>query len=163
MSRLFNKSYTGKTSDGKAAFGQFSEPKNAGDYILDKKAKYTYCRPTPCLPKIAVSTQGNYLLLKQANNLQYFDNINRVDSIKQDLNYGLISKLDLKNVSVIKNNETGKSPTPLSLPAIPYLNYTIDPSGNLFGNTTCGINNYENYVVYNSQYSTSNPGHINNV
>ena len=31
----------------------------------------------------------------------------------------------------------------------PYLKYNIDPSGNLFGNTVCGINNFENYVVPN--------------
>jgi hypothetical protein len=31
----------------------------------------------------------------------------------------------------------------------PYLKYHIDPSGNLFGNSVCGINNFENYIVPN--------------
>ena len=28
----------------------------------------------------------------------------------------------------------------------PYLTYDVDPSGNLFGNTICGINNFVNYM-----------------
>ena len=46
---------------------------------------------------------------------------------------------------------------------IPFLDYNIDPSGNLFGNTICGINNWEKYMVYDASYNTLNPGHINNL
>jgi hypothetical protein len=28
-----------------------------------------------------------------------------------------------------------------------YTTYTIDPSGNLFGNTECGLENWKNYLV----------------
>ena len=50
--------------------------------------------------------------------------------------------------------------TPLT---VPYLDYTIDPCGNLFGNTLCGSNNYRHYLVYNPPYSTENSGQINNL
>ena len=30
-----------------------------------------------------------------------------------------------------------------------YNRYIIDPSGQLFGNTQCGVNNFLNYLVYN--------------
>ena len=54
-------------------------------------------------------------------------------------------------------------PTTISTDAVPYLDYNIDPCGNLFGNTICGINNYVNYMVYTKSYETSDPGHINNL
>ena len=44
MSRPF-KSYSGKS-----AFGQLNEPLDGGEYILNKKAKYTYCSPNICHP-----------------------------------------------------------------------------------------------------------------
>ena len=40
----------------------------------------------------------------------------------------------------------------------PYINYIIDPDSELFGDSTCGINNYENYIVYNPPYGTINTG-----
>ena len=44
-----------------------------------------------------------------------------------------------------------------------YNYYIIDPSGNLFGNTQCGINNFLNYLVYSQPYNNSDPGHIDNL
>ena len=67
------------------------------------------------------------------------------------------------NVPVIQQNETCDVPTCLSLCSIPYLDYTIDPCGKLFGNTICGINNYQNYLQPNPHYKTKNPGHIDNL
>jgi hypothetical protein len=55
------------------------------------------------------------------------------------------------------------SPTDITTSTTVYRSYIIDPSGNLFGNTTCGINNYENYLVYNKPYKTADPGNINNL
>ena len=63
------------------------------------------------------------------------------------LNINLITKLDLTNVPVIQNFINNDIPTTIVLTSIPYLEYNIDPSGNLFGNTICGINNYEKYRV----------------
>jgi hypothetical protein len=147
--------YIGKT--GKEAFGQFIQVQDAGNYTLNKKSKYTYCDTNPCLQKKnSVANQGDYLLLKRANYLKYFNKIDNIRSIKTNLENGLITTLDLKDVSVIKNTTTGSSPTTLSTTSISYLDYTIDPSGSLFGNTICGLNNYENYLVYTEPYSLPN-------
>ena len=151
MSRSFNQSYSGKTTTGREAFGNFVPSQGAGDYIQNKKNRHaTICGTKSCLPKTSVASQGDYLVRKQAIYNYYYSDINNTQSIKTDLNYGLVSKMVLSGVSVIKNNTTGKSPTTLD-PALPtpYFHYTIDPSGNLFGNNICGINNFENYAIYN--------------
>ena len=67
------------------------------------------------------------------------------------------------NVPVIQEFSTGNVPTTITTDAVPFLDYNIDPSGNLFGNTICGINNWEKYLVYDASYNTLNPGHINNL
>jgi len=144
-----------KINSGKNTFGVFKESQDAGDYIKNKIANTVFCKPNLCYPTKPVNTQGNYLLLTKSKQLNYIsplDNFNHAN-----LNINLITKLDLKNVPVIQENLIGppitiNSPTTISPTVVPYLNYTIDPSGNLFGNTTCGINNYENYLVYNVPY-----------
>jgi hypothetical protein len=75
----------------------------------------------------------------------------------------LVTKLNLTNIPVIQQNKPYTVPAYLNKTAIPYLDYTIDPSGNLFGNTICGIDNFQNYLQYNPPYTTKNPGHINNL
>lgn len=149
MSRSYNQSYSGKTSSGREAFGNFTTIKDAGDYIQNKKNRHnTICTKSTCVPKTTVANQGDYLLRKSAIYNYYNSDTNNIQSIKTDLNYGLVSKMVLSGVSVIKNNITGESPTTLNPSvSIPYFQYTIDPSGNLFGNSICGINNFENYVV----------------
>ena len=146
-----SRSYSGKTTTGRETFGNFVETKDAGDYIQNKKNRHaTICTKSTCVPKTSVGNQGDYLLRRKAIYNYYYSTIDNTQSIKTDLNYGLVSKMVLSGVSVIKNNTTGTSPTTLN-PSVstPYFNYTIDPSGNLFGNSICGINNFENYVLYN--------------
>jgi hypothetical protein len=60
------------------------------------------------------------------------------------LNINLITKEDLAGVTVIETFPGGVSPTTIdpNLNTPFYENYTIDPKGELFGNTCCGINNY---------------------
>lgn len=74
-----------------------------------------------------------------------------------DLNVNLITTLDLTNVNVLEEtNNTGSSTNTTNANTTTkidptkdfYLNYTIDPNGQLFGKTICGINNYQNYLVY---------------
>jgi hypothetical protein len=109
------------SSSANKAFGVFLESKDAGDYIYKKKLETAY-KICDC-PHQTVINNGN-------------------------LNINLISKLDLTNVPVIQNFSTGDVPTTISTSSVPFLDYNIDPSGNLFGNTTCGINNFEKYLVY---------------
>jgi len=147
-----------KTINGYRTFGQFNEPDDAGNYILKKKAKTIFCNPNLCKPSITVNTQENLRLLNTANFLKYYScsSFN-----KANLNINLITVLDLSSVPVIQQQAFPYAvPTPISLTTIPYLTYAIDPSGNLFGNTICGSNNYVKYMLYNPPYNNPNPGSI---
>jgi hypothetical protein len=61
MARPFNNQFIG-TKAAKKCFGQFLESQDAGDYILNKSAKTTYCVPNKCTPSIKVGSQNNYLI-----------------------------------------------------------------------------------------------------
>ena len=122
MSRSF-KPYLGKNT-----FGVFNESQESGEYTLNKKNSAIFC--PGC----------------SSNNIYFrsFNNYNRAN-----LNINLVTKLNLNNVPVIQQNYPYAVPTNLSVLAIPFLDYTIDPSGNLFGNTLCGTDNYQDYLQYN--------------
>jgi len=139
--------YRSFNSKASRAFGQFSEPDDAGNYILNKKAKATFCKANQCIPSRTVATQGNLLLLRQSNTLKYYNYDNSFN--KANLNINLLTKLNLKNVTVLEEIN--------NVPNTPYLNYNIDPLGQLFGNTPCGANNYVSYMVYNPPNSLPTP------
>jgi hypothetical protein len=69
-----------------------------------------------------------------------------------DLNINLITSLDLTNVTVLEDTVNYSTSTNTTTKIDPqkdfYLNYIIDPKGQLFGKSICGINNYQNYIVY---------------
>ena len=150
-----------KSSSGKPAFGVFSEPQTAGDYLYNKKAKTTFCLANNCIPSKKVNTESNLLLLNRANALKYYRCKNYFN--KANLYVNLISKLDLEDVHVIADFSGNVIPSTITQSAIPFLDYNIDPSGVLFGNTICGVNNFVSFMVYNSPYQTTNPRHINNL
>jgi len=141
-----------KISSGYKTFGVFSEPISAGDYIYNKKARASFCVANNCVPAIKVGTQSNLLLFNRSNVISVYPCKNNIN--KANLNINLITQLDLSGVSVIQNFYSGDIPSPIVPTTLensndyPYLEYNIDPSGNLFGNNTCGINNYTNYMVY---------------
>jgi len=137
-----------KTNTARQTFGLFKESKTAGDYIYNKKAKTTFYSQKKCIPCKSFNTQSNLLLSK--NN--YFLNFKTINT--SNLNINLITKLNLTHVNVYKAIDIGNPP---------YVYYNVDPNGELFGNTTCGINNFLNYLEYNLPYKTNNPGHINNL
>jgi len=109
------------SKSGNLTFGKFKESISASDYTRIQKIK------------------------AQKLNYNIFGNIIN----PYDLYVNLISKLDLSGVSVIQSNENFSSPTSINTSSVPFIDYTIDPSGELFGNTVCGINNYVEYMVYN--------------
>ena len=131
---------------GKPTFGRFFEPEEAGEYIYNKKAKTIFCAANKCVPSTTVNTQSNLLLLNRANKLKYYACNNSFN--KSNLNINLITKLDLKDVPVILDVSNNEVPSTITTTSVPFLDYNIDPSGVLFGNTICGINNYENFIVY---------------
>ena len=145
---------------GKNTFGLLKEPQDAGQYILNKTATTSFCSPNVCVPSRTLASQSSRLILRKANKI-YFrrcqDPYNTAN-----LNINLVTVLDLSGVPVIQESRTPYSvPTTLNVSVAPYLNYTIDPSGNLFGNTVCGTDNFQNYLKFNPPYTTANPGQIN--
>jgi hypothetical protein len=151
-----------KSNTGIKAFGVFSEPQNAGDYIYNKKARATYCVANNCVPSVKVGSESNLLLFYRSNRLSI--NLCRNSINRANLFINLLTKLDLSgNIPVIEDLSGNQVPSTINTDVIPYLEYNVDPSGNLFGNTICGINNFVDYMVYNKPYETENPGHINNL
>jgi hypothetical protein len=157
---------------GKSAFGVFNESQNAGDYTQNKTATTSYCDPVNFN---TINKATNNRFASENNrflfNKSYYLNTETMSSFnKSNLASNLITKLDLQSldssvVPVIQQNDTQTVPAEIIITSstVSYLDYTIDPCGNLFGNTLCGINNYRHYLVYNPPYSTENPGHINNL
>ena len=132
----------------KPAFGKMTPQLYAGDYIKNKaitlilqqkKQKYAnanICNSCNCLVK-----GKKYCYRNKCNNSSCCNQVN-IDYTK--LNINLITKENLRGVNVIETFPGGISPTTIN-PNITtpfYQNYTIDPSGQLFGNTCCGTNNY---------------------
>ena len=139
MSNIFN------VNSAKHTFGVFSEPQTAGDYLYNKKAKTLFCN--------SIRNKHLYyeknLLYKRS--LQLSNKINIID--KTNLNINLITKLDLQNVPVIQDLSNNTIPSSINTTNIPYLTYNIDPSGVLFGNTVCGLYNYEKFIVYDISFN----------
>jgi hypothetical protein len=151
-----------KSSTGKKAFGVFSESASSGDYTYNKKARTTYCLANSCVPSIKVGSHSNLLLFGRSNRITIYPCKNTIN--RANLNINLITKLDLSgNIPVIEDFSGNQVPSTINSNATPYLEYNIDPCGNLFGNTICGINNFVNYMVYNEPYETTNPGFINSL
>ena len=130
----------------KSAFGSNKGTNEAGNYILKKKARASYCTSSSCPPIYNLNTQGELNLLRTA---KYIDRT--LPFNKNNLNINLVTKLDLTNVCVIEDASGNVCPTTIVYTDIPnfYTRYIIDPSGQLFGNTSCGVNNFLNYLVYN--------------
>ena len=136
-----------KNYPAKPAFGANKQSNEAGDYILKKKARATYCTAYSCPPRYNLNTQGELNLLRTA---KYIDRT--IPFNKNNLNINLVTKLDLTNVCVIEDASGNVCANDgIVYTDIPnfYTRYIIDPSGQLFGNTSCGVNNFLNYLVYN--------------
>lgn len=137
MSRSF------RGSNGNSAFGKASGLLNGSDYISNKKAKYI----NYLYGNKNVYSQSNVLMQKKASLLKYnpFVNFN-----KSNLYSNLYTKLDLLEVCTVSDINSGcKVEINGTVPLEDLYEYNIDPCGNLFGNTTCDINNFVNYRVYN--------------
>ena len=136
-----------KTYPGRPAFDVFGGCIDAGNYVRNKKARSSFCGANVCKQGRKVNTQSNLLLLNESI---YLNNFSCGHINKTDLYVNLLQKLDLEGVAVIQNNNPPfNSPTDISASIPAYLNYTIDPCGNLFGNSSCGVYNYQYYLSYN--------------
>ena len=135
-----------KSFTGKRTFGGFKESSSSSDYVNKKKSQQIFCNYTL---KSNVISQGDLQFLRRTNVSKHYcpDPIDTTN-----LNINLITRLNLSGVSVIKNNITTASPTPIETGS----SYTIDPNGDLFGNTLCGLNNYTRFMVFEQIF----PGYV---
>ena len=113
------------SSIARPTFGVRKEPLAAGDYVIKKRRTKNNCVKN-CLPHVIRNNNYN------TNNL----------------NSNLVTVLDLSGVCVISNNSTQQCSTPLIYEDLSnfYMNYEIDPKGELFGNTSCGLSNYRAFL-----------------
>jgi len=139
MSRPFT-----NTSSANRAFGQFNEPKDASDYLYNKKARSTYSVANSCHPSIKVYSESDRLLFNKSNKLSLYPCRGTVNPA--NLNINLITRLNLSNVAIIKDLSNNQIPSTIDDNAIPFLRYEIDPNGSLFGDSTCGIYNFKRYL-----------------
>ena len=140
-----------KNIPGRPTFGVFEEPLEASEYIYNKKARATFCRPNNCTSKLKVGSSSNLLLFNRSTRLAFYPCKNIIN--KANLNINLITELDLTDIPVMLDFSGNQIPCPITNDAIPYLDYNIDPCGNLFGNTICGVNNFTNYIKYDHPYN----------
>ena len=119
--------YKNSLYPGKPAFQSNKQTLDAGDYIGMKGSTTTFCNPY-CPTGKLIGTNYNQLYALRTSTLIKRD-ICKPSFNTSDLNINLFTKLNLKDVTVIDNYGI------------------IDPSGVLFGNTECGMNNFENFIV----------------
>jgi hypothetical protein len=130
----------------KATFQSNKESNDAGSYIQNKTVSTTFCK-AKCPDKLRISTNyQNLYAFRTARLIK--KNICRPTFNNNDLNINLFTKMDLTNVCTVSKNTTGCTSSIKPSDTF-YLTYTIDPSGVLFGNTECGISNFENFLVPN--------------
>jgi len=166
-----------KSINGKRTFDGFKESTSSSDYIKKKKVRQMFCNANF---KTKVVSQGDLQLLRLAKYSKYYCCLDPIDTT--NLNINLITRLDLSGVSVIVNNETQQSPTPIEAESLSiaetlapliaeqfnlitqgvpsYLQYTIDPNGDLFGNTICGLNNYTRFMTFEDVLTDVLPGYV---
>lgn len=137
----------------KPTFAQVNESMDANEYIKIKKAKYSFCNPNICHPNKNVYSESNKLLLNTSNNLLFYPNNNTFD--KTQLYVNLYTELQLNNKVYPIINIDGTSPV-IGYNLDQAYNYIIDPNGNLFGNDKCGINNFINYMKYDTSCNLIN-------
>ena len=158
----------------KPAFGTLKENLYQSDYINRKKAKYTYCRtPTYCQKMTNASSYGKLYSYNLGRYSQGLENCNVIPVNKGNLIIGQYSKLNLQNVCTVSAGPPPSQPCSSDAPCNPcqnngpatidpststfYLNYTIDPLGELFGASQCGELNYTRYMVFNPPTKPLNP------
>jgi hypothetical protein len=135
MSRSFN------LKPGKAAFGSINEPNNAGDNTNNSLLKSFYCSNKCPINKTRVKSQSEYLLLQKSKSL----NNCSLPVSTTNLNINLVTKINLDNMCVLKNNSTNVCNIDGIQLCVPvYLAYSIYPNNNNY----CILNNNSKNRVY---------------
>jgi hypothetical protein len=154
--------HTFKPIPGKPAFGTLTQVVYQGDYITNKKAKLVYCLNSDkkkCYKLTKAANYGQYNLYNKGRYLNALTNRCILPFDRTNLIAGQYSKMNLASVctvisgypcSQIDSCPECLNPTLIDASTIEpfYQTNTIDPVGNLFGNSQCGINNFTRYMVY---------------
>ena len=142
---------------GKATLGTLKQVSYQSDYITNKKSKLNYCNDNICKKIVQFSNYNQYNLFNNGRYLFALDTKKIIPFNKTDLIAGLYSKMNLTNVCTVINGPPcskiescdncsnvvtvdANSSKPF------YVTNTIDPIGELFGNSQCGINNFIDYM-----------------
>ena len=134
----------------KAAFGTMKPILFANDVTVGKSIVSQFCpfNTKTCNTNYKLNNSGDLLAFKKY--YRYKNNFYKPYNTS-NLNVNLYTKLDLRNVDVLQANYPVETPTKIN-PSINFNeNYTIDPKGELFGNSNCGINNYVKFQTLNCQ------------
>ena len=149
-----------KTIPAKSTFGTLQEELNQSDYINRKKRKCNTILYTNKSNTILYTNKSNLIVRPQLNKSNL---IVRPQLNKSNLIIGQYTKSNLYNVCNVSKGPPPANPcefnncnpcqdivTINASSTNPfYFDYTIDPLGELFGKTSCGILNYTNYMVFN--------------
>ena len=134
----------------KSAFGNITQSDYASDYIQNKIAKLAYCndvRNANCKKKFS---QSELLLFNKGRLLNSYAFCVGTSLINEaNLVAGLYTESDLSGVAVICDilGDACITPTAICPNEVPfYEHYLIDPDGQLFGNTPCGMTNFTKYM-----------------
>lgn len=155
--------HTFKPIPGKPAFGTLTQVVYQGDYISNKKAKLFYCLnrdKTNCNKLDKAQNYNQYIQFYKGRYLNALDNGCILPFDKTNLIAGQYTKMDLTDVCTVIDGypcsqidscsgcSSGASIDATSATEPFYQTNTIDPVGNLFGNSQCGTNNFTRYMVY---------------
>ena len=134
----------------KPAFGNITQSDYASDYIQNKIAKLAYCsdvRNANCKKKFS---QSELLLFNKGRLLNSYAFCVGTSLINEaNLVAGLYTESDLSGVAVVcdVSGDACITPTAINSLSVPfYEHYLIDPDGELFGNTPCGMTNFTKYM-----------------
>ena len=139
------------------AFARIKQTNYAGDYTYNKKSQIAFCVENKNFNCKKSWSQGEYLLYNNAQNInlnacQPFYNTSNLASnlyTKENLKFVCSGADTSGNCSPKFGNTTTSGGSPF------YWGYVIDPFGELFGVSPCGINNYANFMVPGLQVNKS--------
>jgi hypothetical protein len=137
---------------GKPAFGNITPTQYAGDYTKNKVARMIYCRDKKTSNCKKRYSQCELLTYNKGLALSRYGFCSGVSPLNySDLTAGLYTQSNLQNVAVVSEVLDGIVPTTIDPCVCPFYSYyNIDPKGELFGNTACGINNFTSYMTLES-------------
>jgi len=159
--------FTFNSNPAKESFGKTKKIGYASDYIADKKAKFAYCNGLPIKTRFTINPCDRVPYARSFEALYIFnrgrfiknERIGRIPFLnKGNLDINLYTKINLKHINVI----TGTIPVPPNSTGYPtdFSKYRVDPCGELFGNSQCGVGNFADYLQLNTAIICNPPSNI---